>query len=129
VKEAASRNRVEHNRCAGSDDPDGAGFSSRGDRTTFRANISTRHAGAGIRLGGDRPTQGLRNSVVGNILADNAGYGLKVLRSPRAGSRPTPSPATGGDARTTGRSPSATPPPPISDYAVLPTAGARSGRI
>jgi Right handed beta helix region len=83
VKEAASRNRVEHNRCAGSDDPDGAGFSSRGDRTTFRANISTRHAGAGIRLGGDRPTQGLHNTVVGNILADNAGYGLKVLRSPQ----------------------------------------------
>jgi hypothetical protein len=83
VKEAASRNRVEHNRCAGSDDPDGAGFSSRGDRTTFRANISTRHAGAGIRLGGDRPTQGLHNAVVGNILADNAGYGLKVLRSPQ----------------------------------------------
>jgi Right handed beta helix region len=83
VKEGASRNRVEHNRCAGSDDPDGAGFSSRGDRTTFRANISTRHAGAGIRLGGDRPTQGLHNAVVGNILADNAGYGLKVLRSPQ----------------------------------------------
>jgi Right handed beta helix region/Protein of unknown function (DUF1565) len=83
VKEAARRNRVEHNRCAGSDDPDGAGFSSRGDRTVFRANISTRHAGAGIRLGGDRPTQGLHNAVVGNLLADNAGYGLKLMRSPQ----------------------------------------------
>jgi Right handed beta helix region len=85
VKEAARGNRVEHNRCAGSDDPDSAGFSSRGDRTVFRANISTRHAGAGIRLGGDLPTQGLHNVVVGNILADNAGYGLKVMRSPQGG--------------------------------------------
>jgi hypothetical protein len=53
VKEAARGNRVERNRCSGSDDPDGAGFSSRGDHTTFLANLSTRHAGAGIRLGGD----------------------------------------------------------------------------
>lgn len=83
VKEAARGNRVEHNRCAGSDDPDGAGFSSRGDGTTFRANISTHHAGSGVRLGGDQPGQGLHNTVVGNILADNAGYGIKVMRTPQ----------------------------------------------
>jgi hypothetical protein len=83
VKEAARRNKVEHNRCTGSDDPDSAGFSSRGDFTTFRANISTHHAGAGIRLGGDMADQGLHNSVIGNILADNAGYGIKIMRFPQ----------------------------------------------
>ena len=83
VKEAARGNLVERNRCSGSDDPDGAGFSSRGDHTTFRDNVSTHHAGAGIRLGGDRRTQGVRNNVVGNTLSDNAGYGLKVLRRPQ----------------------------------------------
>ena len=83
VKEGSRRNLVERNRCSGSDDPDGAGFSSRGDHTTFRYNRSTRHAGAGIRLGGDRRGQGVRNDVVGNTLTDNAGYGLKVMRRPQ----------------------------------------------
>jgi hypothetical protein len=77
------RNLVERNRCSGGGDPDGAEFSSRGDHTTFRSNISTRHAGAGIRLGRDGRTQGVRNNVVGNTLTDNAGYGLKVLRHPQ----------------------------------------------
>jgi hypothetical protein len=67
----------------GSDDPDGAGFSSRGGHTTFRANLSTRHAGAGIRLGGDGRTQGVRNNMIANTLTDNAGYGLKVMRRPQ----------------------------------------------
>jgi parallel beta-helix repeat protein len=83
VKERARHNLVERNRCSGSDDPDGAGFSSRGDHTTFRGNRSTHHAGAGIRLGGDTATQGLHNNVLGNTLADNAGYGLKVMRTPQ----------------------------------------------
>jgi len=83
VKEASRGNLVERNRCSGSKDPDGAGFSSRGDRNTFRYNLSSRHAGAGIRLGGDRTTQGVRNNVVGNTLTDNAGYGLKVMRRPQ----------------------------------------------
>ena len=83
VKEAALRNLVERNRCSGNLDPDGAGLSSRGDHTTFRYNVSTRHAGAGIRLGGDKRTQGVRNNVVGNTLTDNAGYGLKVMRRPQ----------------------------------------------
>ncbi len=83
VKEWARGNLVERNRCSGSDDPDGAGFSSRGDHTTFRANLSTRHAGAGIRLGGDGRTQGVRNNVIANTLTDSAGYGLKVMRRPQ----------------------------------------------
>ena len=47
------------------------------------SNRSTRHAGAGIRLGGDKPGQGVGNDVVGNTLTDNAGYGLKVMRRPQ----------------------------------------------
>jgi Right handed beta helix region len=83
VKEASRGTLVERNRCSGGRDPDGAGFSSRGDHTTFRSNVSTRHAGAGIRLGGDRATQGVRNNVIGNTLTDNAGHGLKVMRRPQ----------------------------------------------
>jgi hypothetical protein len=83
VKERAVANLVEGNRCSGSDDPDSAGFSSRGDHTTFRANRSTGNAGAGIRLGGDTATQGLHNDVIGNTLTGNKGYGLKVMRTPQ----------------------------------------------
>jgi parallel beta-helix repeat protein len=48
------------------------------------ANILVWVEGAkGVRIGGDRRTQGVRNNVVGNTLSDNAGYGLKVLRRPQ----------------------------------------------
>lgn len=83
VKEAATGNRVEHNTCTGGKDPDGAGFSSRGRATVFVANVSSGHAGAGIRLGGDEETDGLLNTVVGNHLTDSRGYGLKIMRHPQ----------------------------------------------
>lgn len=83
IKEGAEETRVVANRCTGSEDPEGAGFTSRGDETTFRENTSTGHAGAGIRLGGDELGQGVGNVVVGNRLAGNAGYGLKVERFPQ----------------------------------------------
>jgi uncharacterized protein DUF1565 len=84
VKESASWNLVEPNTCADGEDPEGAGFSWRGEHTIFRANISTGHAGAGIRLGGDTGADGLHSDVIGNLLSGNRGYGLKVLR-PRQG--------------------------------------------
>ena len=83
IKEGAVRTQVVANRCTGSEDPEGAGFTSRGDETTFWENVSTGHAGAGIRLGGDEPGQGVRNEVIGNRLTGNAGYGLKVERFPQ----------------------------------------------
>jgi nitrous oxidase accessory protein NosD len=83
IKEGASLTLVTANRCRGGEDPEGAGFSSRGDRTTFRDNLSTDQAGAGIRLGGDEPGQGVGNTVVGNRLVGNDGYGLKVERVPQ----------------------------------------------
>lgn len=84
VKEGSRGNLIEGNDCAGSRDPDGAGFSSRGVGTVFRANRSTGHAGAGIRLGGDEEGDGVDSVVVGNALVGNRGYGLKVVR-PRQG--------------------------------------------
>lgn len=83
VKEGARENLVENNTCTGSQDPDGGGFSSRGIATTFRNNRSTGHAGAGIRLGGDADQDGTQSVVVGNVLANNKGYGVKVLREPQ----------------------------------------------
>ena len=84
VKEAATANEVTGNRCTGSRDPEGGGFSSRGQGTVFRGNTSTGHAGAGIRLGGDTGDDGVDSSVVGNRLSDNEGYGVKVMREPQA---------------------------------------------
>lgn len=83
VKEAAAGNVVEDNTCTGGKDPDGGGFSSRGQSTVLRDNVSTGHAGAGIRLGGDGDDDGLRSDVRGNQLRDNHGYGLSVQRTPQ----------------------------------------------
>lgn len=83
IKEGAVGTQIVANRCTGSEDPEGAGLTSRGDATTFRDNLSTGHAGAGIRLGGDGPGQGVYNEVVGNRLTGNGGYGLKVERFPQ----------------------------------------------
>jgi hypothetical protein len=129
IKEASRNNLVERNRCSGSDDPDGAGFSSRGDHNSFRYNLSTGHAGAGIRLGGDKVSQGVRNNVVGNTITGNAGYGLKVMRRPQGRIAGNTSPATAAGGRTRGRSLPGGAPPFVPDYAVLPTAGPRSARI
>jgi hypothetical protein len=83
IKEGVRGTLVEGNRCHGGKDPEGAGFTSRGDETTFRDNVSTDQVGAGIRLGGDEADQGVRNVVVGNRLMGNDGYGLKVERFPQ----------------------------------------------
>jgi hypothetical protein len=84
IKEGASGNRVENNVCTGGKDPDGAGFSARGDGNFFRDNTSSGHKGAGIRLGGDKKDDGLDNVVVGNHFTGNRGLGVKVEREPQA---------------------------------------------
>lgn len=83
IKERSERTLVERNQCTGGEDPEGGGFSSRGNETIFRDNSSTGHEGAGIRLGGDDDDDGVNNDVVGNRLMDNRGYGLKVERFPQ----------------------------------------------
>ena len=49
----------------------------------FRYNLSHDNKGAGIRLGGDTPADGLNNEVIGNTLLDNEGAGIKVMRLPQ----------------------------------------------
>lgn len=78
VKEGARGNVIQRNTCQRGEDPNGAGFSSRGVGTSFIDNISRDHAGAGIRLGGDQPSDGIRSVVRGNRLISNRGVGLKV---------------------------------------------------
>ena len=104
VKEAALRNLVERNRCSGSDDPDGAGLSSRGDHTTFRYNVSTRHAGAGIRLGETRRRRACATTWSATPSPTTPATASRSCAAPRAGSRATPSPATAAGARTRWRS-------------------------
>ena len=83
IKEDASGNLVEGNRCTGQRDPESAGFDSRGDANIFRANTAAGNTCAGSRLGGDLANQGVGNVVYDNQLADNGQGGLKVQRSPQ----------------------------------------------
>jgi parallel beta-helix repeat protein len=83
VKEHTSLTVVEHNTCTGGKDPEGAGFSGRGDRVTFRGNTVVGGAGAGIRLGGDEAHQGTGSNVIDNDVQRPAGYGVKIMRSPQ----------------------------------------------
>ena len=84
IKEGAERNLISRNLCVGSMDPEGGGFSSRGRATIFTANLSSRNAGAGIRLGGDAADDGIHSIVQNNRLVGNRGYGVKVMRQPQS---------------------------------------------
>jgi hypothetical protein len=84
VKESTSNTLVEHNTCTDGKDPDGSGLDARGSGNTFRYNTVSGQVGAGIRLGGDGAADGINNTVVGNTLTDNAGYGVKIMRTPQA---------------------------------------------
>jgi parallel beta-helix repeat protein len=83
VKEESSYTRVERNDCTGTRDPDGAAISVRGDRGMVWRNSVHGGAGAGIRLGGDGKAQGVWTTVVGNVVVDAAGYGVKIIREPQ----------------------------------------------
>jgi hypothetical protein len=84
VKEAASANLIENNRCTGSLDPDGGGLNSRGHANVFRSNEVYGHVGAGIRLGGDKPDDAVDNSVYDNVIRDNQVGGIKFMATPQA---------------------------------------------
>jgi nitrous oxidase accessory protein NosD len=83
IKEAADFNAVLGNNCSHSRDPKGSGFDARGNDNVFRDNVSADNAGAGIRFGGYGAHDGTHNTVIDNILVDNRGYGLLVLRQPQ----------------------------------------------
>jgi Right handed beta helix region/Protein of unknown function (DUF1565) len=99
VKEASSANLVERNTCTGQRDPESGGFDARGSGNIFRLNRSYGNAGAGVRLGGDRTTDGTANDVYDNAIYDNRAGGIKVQQQPQGricGN--TMSGNTGGDA-------------------------------
>jgi uncharacterized protein DUF1565 len=81
IKEAARDNDVAYNSCTGQQPRNGnsAGMESRGPSNTFRFNLVRANAGAGIRIGGDRPGDAVDNDVVQNVIMDNARGGIKVM--------------------------------------------------
>jgi hypothetical protein len=83
IKEFSSRDLIEHNSCRGGQDPDSAGMSGRGDHLVFRGNTVIDPSGAGIRLGGDQPGEGVHSVVMDNDLQAPRGYGVKVMRTPQ----------------------------------------------
>lgn len=83
IKEGSERNIVEFNDCTEQRDSHSGGFDARGNENTFRYNRSHGNAGAGIRFGGDTAADGVNNEAYGNVLTDNRGVALKVLRFPQ----------------------------------------------
>lgn len=83
IKEGSSGNLVENNRCTGQKDKDSAGFDSRGSGNIFLKNESFGNLGSGIRLGGDKKTDGIDNIIKDNYLHDNQNGGIKIQRLPQ----------------------------------------------
>ena len=83
IKEASRFNVVEYNTCTGQKDAESAGMDSRGSNNIFRYNDVTGSVGAGVRLGGDEDTDGIRNDVYGNTLRGNKYGGIKIERIPQ----------------------------------------------
>lgn len=83
VKEAATANLIEDNRCTGSLDPNSGGLDSRGNGNVFRGNEVYGHVGVGVRLGGDTSSDGIDNSVYDNVIRDNKVGGIKFMASPQ----------------------------------------------
>ena len=83
IKEGASENIVENNSCTGQKDPSSAGLDSRGSNNYFRSNEVFGNVGAGIRFGGDTPTDARYNEVRGNIIYNNLAGGIKMMATPQ----------------------------------------------
>lgn len=78
IKEGSTQNIVVNNTCTGQKDPNSAGLDSRGNGNIFRYNEVFGNQGAGVRLGGDTPSDGRNNQVYGNNIYDNANGGIKI---------------------------------------------------
>ncbi|QNE17652.1 DUF1565 domain-containing protein [Kribbella qitaiheensis] len=99
IKENSTANVVERNVCTGQQDPRSAGFDSRGSGNVVRYNVAVDNVGAGIRFGGDTPADGVNNDAYSNVIARNAGGGIKFQATPQGrlcGNAMTGN--TGGDA-------------------------------
>lgn len=78
IKEGSTQNIIENNSCTGQLDPNSAGLDSRGNNNIFRYNEVFGNRGAGVRLGGDTPSDGSNNQVDGNNIYNNAAGGIKI---------------------------------------------------
>lgn len=83
IKENSTANIVEWNLCTGQKDPKSGGFDSRGSGNTFRFNHVHGSVGAGIRLGGDTPTDGVGNDIHSNVITGNGAGGIKFQATPQ----------------------------------------------
>ncbi|MBD0841502.1 nitrous oxide reductase family maturation protein NosD [Streptomyces sp. TRM68416] len=83
IKENSTANLVEHNDCTGQRDTSSGGLDARGSGNTFRYNTVHDNLGAGVRLGGVTPEEGLRNNVYGNTITGNAKGGIKIMTTPQ----------------------------------------------
>jgi hypothetical protein len=83
IKEASSKNLVEHNRCTGQLDKNSGGLGSRGSGNVFRFNLVYDSRGAGIRVGGDGERDGVDNDIYGNTFRNNAMGAVRAQRGPQ----------------------------------------------
>ena len=83
IKESSSGNIVENNKCTGQKDPQSAGIDARGSANIIRKNEIYGNVGAGVRLGGDKDSDGIDNVVVENIIRNNEGGGIKLEQFPQ----------------------------------------------
>ncbi len=84
IKEGSHDNIVEHNTCRYQSDPESGGYDARGSNNTIRYNVSEHNKGAGVRLGGDKKSDGINNKVYGNTLTDNKNGVMKITRLPQS---------------------------------------------
>ncbi|NOQ64234.1 MAG: DUF1565 domain-containing protein [Methyloprofundus sp.] len=83
IKESSRFNIIEYNECSQQLDTNAAGISIRGTHNTVRFNTIHDNLGAGVRLGGDRASDGHSNNVYGNLLSNNEYSGLKIVVEPQ----------------------------------------------
>jgi Protein of unknown function (DUF1565) len=81
MKESSRGNDVAFNQCTG-EQPRNAtsgAMTSRGPGNKFHHNKIYGNAGAGLRVGGDRPGDAVNNDMFENVVTDNARGGIKVM--------------------------------------------------
>ena len=97
IKESSSKNVIELNDCTGQQDKDSAGLNVRGNGNTLRHNTIHDNAGAGIRFGGDKSSDGTDNEAYGNEITGNDVGGIKFMAEPQGKVCGNTFSANGGD--------------------------------
>lgn len=86
VKEGATQNVIEYNRCTGQLDAKSAGIDIRGDGNIVRYNETFNNIGSGIRIGGhtvEGHQYGVNNDIYDNRIYNNQAYGIKLVTEPQ----------------------------------------------